>query len=300
MASRNITKAVVLLAAPLMLAACGGGAGGPGGPSFLGFSSMNAPGTTTINGIGKEVSVDTKPGIENATAVSAFTATGKTSVDITLDGKEDITAVAIKTPTTSEKWDASNSNLIENDGLLLAERNDGRSYAVAASPEALGFEYQTFGVWATSNAEETKGKIGVFSVGAESKASALPSAGTAAFKGAAGGIYTDKTGLADIVTAEATLGADFAARKVSFATTQTESLLAGSRSDLNLIGNLSYAAGSNELTGTVATAGGSMTGNADGRFYGPGAQEVGGIFALKGKAPGSLESFGGGFGAVKK
>ncbi|HET7832182.1 MAG TPA: hypothetical protein VFK88_04380 [Gallionella sp.] len=69
-------------------------------------------------------------------------------------------------------------------------------------------------------------------------------------------------------------------------------------------GTLSYTAGSNTFTGTVTTANG-MSGNATGRFYGPGIAtatankvagappEIGGTFAVMGTAGTMQGAFGG-------
>ena len=90
------------------------------------------------------------------------------------------------------------------------------------------------------------------------------------------------------------------ARTVTFNTTGT--YVSGSPSgsavpapDLNLAGTLSIAAGANKVSGTVTTVGG-MSGNANGKFYGPTANEVGGTYAVSGS---NLGSFVGGFGGKR-
>ena len=47
-------------------------------------------------------------------------------------------------------------------------------------------------------------------------------------------------------------------------------------------GTLNHAAGSNQFTGTVTATG--LSGSATGNFYGPAAQEIGGIYNLTGTA----------------
>lgn len=298
MASGNITKAVALFVAPLILAACGGGSGGPGGPggpSFVGFSSMKAPSTTSIKGIGQEVSVKDDTQI----AISPFSPVETVTADVTLDANGDITELALTTPSGKKTWNQSNSQMAEGRGILGAANNNGQESILIAAPEENGFEYQTFGAWESSDADSINGRFGAFSVGTETAGANIPTSGTATFKGAAGGIYAGADGSADIVMSEASLAVNFADRTAAFSTTGSELAQEGPRSDLDLSGTLGYSAGSNSLNGTITNAGGTMTGTADGRFYGPDAQEVGGVFALKGKAENSLETFGGSFGAKR-
>lgn len=298
MASRNIAKAVALFAAPLMLAACGGGAGGPSGPagsSFVGFSSTKAPGTTSIKGIGREASAKDDAQI----TISPFSPVETVTADLSMAANGDISELALTTSSGRKVWNRSNSQIVENQGILGAISDNGQESILVAEPEAHGFEYQTFGAWESSNATHTDGKFGAFSVGAETTGSSIPTSGTATFSGAAGGIYSDASGSADVATSDASLAVNFANRSAAFATTGTELAQEGLRPDLDLSGNLTYSPGSNILSGTVNNAAGTMSGNADGRFYGPAAQEIGGVFALKGTATNSLETFGGGFGAKR-
>ena len=97
-----------------------------------------------------------------------------------------------------------------------------------------------------------------------------------------------------------TATASFDARTVNFSTSGT--LISGapsgsaiSASDLNLSGTLAIAAGANKMSGTVTTVGG-MSGNANGKFYGPTANEVGGTYAVSGS---NLGTFVGGFGGKR-
>ena len=61
---------------------------------------------------------------------------------------------------------------------------------------------------------------------------------------------------------------------------------------LNMQGTLTYAAGSNDFSGSVSSSG--LNGNAKGRFYGPAANEAGGTFALTGSG---VQAYIGAFGA---
>jgi hypothetical protein len=65
--------------------------------------------------------------------------------------------------------------------------------------------------------------------------------------------------------------------------------------NLDMIGTLTYVAGTNYFTGNV-TATNGMTGKINGEFYGPDINEFGGTFALFSAGVGTLV---GGFGSKK-
>jgi C-lobe and N-lobe beta barrels of Tf-binding protein B len=67
---------------------------------------------------------------------------------------------------------------------------------------------------------------------------------------------------------------------------------------------LTYAAGSSQFTGPVTApgvpTGGGLAGIANGSFYGPTAQEIGGVFSLNNTVTsGSREAIVGGFGGKR-
>nr|MCH9845532.1 transferrin-binding protein-like solute binding protein [Alphaproteobacteria bacterium] len=65
---------------------------------------------------------------------------------------------------------------------------------------------------------------------------------------------------------------------------------------LNFTGNLSYAAGTNNISGTIETTGDAdnakLTGTAEARFYGPSAEELGGTFTMQNADEGYVGYFG--------
>lgn len=138
------------------------------------------------------------------------------------------------------------------------------------------------------------------SVGAPTTGSAIPTSGTAIFTGKLGGIYVDAAGN-DFVTASAlTVNADFAARTLGVSSTGTvkspDLSTTSAASNLNLSGTLAYAAGTNSFAGTL-TNGSTLSGTSTGRFYGPNAEELGGVFILK--AGSGVETYGGAYGAKR-
>jgi hypothetical protein len=169
--------------------------------------------------------------------------------------------------------------------------------AVFANPTYSGYEYQTFGAW---GAYGNGGASGAISVGNVTPLTGLPSSGTGAFVGGSSGYYIDPSNNAFLVNASMTVNVDFAGRVATFSTSNSAMTggPAGSaigNSNLDLAGNLSYGAGSTKLTGTVTTTSG-MTGPANGKFYGPVANEIGGTYAVSGSGIGSMV---GGFGGKR-
>jgi hypothetical protein len=97
--------------------------------------------------------------------------------------------------------------------------------------------------------------------------------------------------------ADVQVDADFLANDLDFQSFNTEIALDFQTytptSNLDLTGTLGYG-GSSEFGGTVITSGG-LVGEADGSFYGPNAEELGGNFLLRN----GLETYVGSFGAVR-
>jgi hypothetical protein len=89
------------------------------------------------------------------------------------------------------------------------------------------------------------------------------------------------------------------APSITFSTTNTQvvGLTAPSstgtpNAGLNLNASIGYPAGTNAFSGMVTSANG-MTGSLSGRYYGPNAEEVGGVYNLGGTAGTMMGGFGG-------
>ncbi len=134
-------------------------------------------------------------------------------------------------------------------------------------------------------------------VGAATGAASIPTAGSATYVGVTAGHQIATDGTLFGTNSNLTAVADFGARSVSLASTNTSL----KKSDLDFLGTLTYFAGSNRFTGNVTTVGGGtgsapMTGTATGLFYGPAAEEIGGTFWVAGAG---LASYGGAFGGKR-
>ena len=165
-----------------------------------------------------------------------------------------------------------------------ADGIDVTAASMIANPYAQGWNYQSFGIWNTQTMS-AGGSITSSSFGAATPASAVPSTGTASFVGKLGGIYVSPAGEASMASADVRVNADFGNRSLSFAsqgTRLTQDLKASTAApQMNLGGTLTYSPATSTFSGTLTNAGGTMSGSSTGRYYGPAAQELGGVFTVK-------------------
>jgi hypothetical protein len=188
---------------------------------------------------------------------------------------------------------------------VLFEPGEGSAFTTRAAKGMLvrpnsgteHWEYQSFGVWDLP----AQGTISALSFGAATPPSAVPTTGSATFNGKLGGLYVSPSGQGSVASATVVVNADFSQRSLNFAssgTTLTRDF--GSKTaapNLNLNGTLAYAPGTNSFSGTLTNAGGTISGTSNGRFYGPAAQELGGVFTLK--SPTGSETFTGAYGGKR-
>lgn len=294
------------------LSACGGG-GGSGGtvpttPTATPFTSWSAvPNGSTIGvpGISQEVTWTGVPVTGPVTSISTPTAvdTATSSFTETLDSSGVVTKVVITSPTGSVTFDTAAGDtigyLVMAPMISAAVNSAETSLALAADPGAQGWNYQSFGVWETGMGTGS-GRAGVMSVGAPTTGSSIPTSGTATFIGALGGMYVDATGDNFVTASNVSINANFGTRTLSLSSTGTNKspdlLTTSSAPNLNLTGTLTYSAGTNSFAGTL-TNGSTLSGTSTGRFYGPNAEELGGVFILK--AGSGVETYGGAYGAKR-
>lgn len=275
-------KRLSMLAVSLLLSACGGGGGESATP-------------LAWDGLGQEITYVYDPANKQVESIGTTPTMGNYSTRLTFDGSV-LTGVTLTTPTTTMSF-ASNEIFDVSPDIIGA--TNATSNALLANHVALGWDYQTFGVWETG-LDTTEGTFGAFSVGVTA-GTAIPTDGSATFTGKVAGSYVPSTpGAGYAVLADLTVTADFANRSLFFHTTNTVTSpdweTFTPTSGLNLLGTLNYAAGTNTFTGTV-TAGNGLTGNSTGQFYGPNAEELGGVFFLQ--DPTNSETYTGAYGASR-
>ncbi len=314
----NARPAASLLFLPLVaaLAACGGGGGGGPGPVAEGERPDPAPIVTapdvTISGPTETESItysfDT--GTQKFTSISAATAPSSggvstlgftnagTIVELTLDPGTD--AGPLKFTGFGPSGVSPLLTLAENDTHVALVPS-------GAALKALGWNYQSFGVW-EPGVETGTGTSGVVSFGRDLTAiNDIPTQGTATYKGILGGQYVSADGVDHVLYADLVATADFAARTISLRTTTTlilneADLKARTPQDVSgplaLSGALTITPGANAFSGTVTAGSGRLTGSSQGRFYGPDAAELGGVGAVQ--AGSGVESIQFAYGAKKQ
>lgn len=144
------------------------------------------------------------------------------------------------------------------------------------------YQYMAWGWWLTADYATTDPMIdtveGFFVVGKPTAPGNIPTTGTATYSGETSGQALDG----------ATFGifnatADFQNRAIAVSSTNTildqgTGTFAAPQYDFN--GTLSYAAGVNQFNGTISNSTSGMAGTATGMFYGPAAEEIGGVFEI--------------------
>ena len=171
---------------------------------------------------------------------------------------------------------------------------------------ALGWNYQTFGVWETATGSTFQ--VGAISAGVPTPGPSVPTTGpNAIFTGVANGFYVDNAGAGWFTSASMSATVDWVNRNITFATgtniaapdTRLVNISSGASTTdpgLNLSGTLNYSPGVNAFTGTVTTQNTQLSGPANGRFYGPAATEIGGTYSLTPTGGPSVQRMIGGFG----
>ena len=183
------------------------------------------------------------------------------------------------------------------DGVYAVKTTNG-AVIVMRDPAAIGWNYQTFAYY---NNPANNITHAYQSIGIETPANAMPTAGTATYNGLTTAQYV-VNGQTKQMTADVKAVADFGKKLVRFETANAHlhTLENGARKSnpedgLNIKGKASWSAG-NQFAGTVATK--NMTGTLNGKFYGANAAEIGGTYGLKNAA--NTEQLIGGYGAKRQ
>lgn len=184
-------------------------------------------------------------------------------------------------------------------GIANASSEAPTTVGLIANPYRLGWSYQSFGAWNQHSSAEAG--IGASSFGQATPATSIPTSGTAHFGGTLAGFYVSAGGARTTAAAAVNVAVDFGARSLSFASSGTEITGSGNTPvplpHLDLHGSMTYSANSASFSGSFANAGGNMQGGTQGRFYGPAAQELGGVFMVR--DTGTSESLVGAYGAKR-
>ncbi len=295
-------KHALALALIAALSGCGGGGGGGSTireVPFTSFSAVKPNETVVMTGISQTVSGSqtTMPGAVNVTSVNPDPVNiGNTTVKLTYDGSRDLAGIDISTPQSSVSFQRSQGHTVICGGINCLGSKPNTT-GEAANSFHYGWNYQSFGMW-LELVPPGSYRAGAASVGVVTPGAAVPAMGTATFTGAAQGYFFESSsGTPYITRANVTADVNFGARSIAFNTSGTVALNTnaggGSASPtLNMGGTLTYDPGSNQFAGTL-TSGNGLSGSSTGRFYGPNAEELGGVYSLSGAAGSMVGGYGG-------
>ncbi|WP_455943102.1 transferrin-binding protein-like solute binding protein [Neisseria sp.] len=185
------------------------------------------------------------------------------------------------------------------DGVYVISFDDDTKI-VLHDPSAAGWTYQTFAHYIYP-----KGHVdqGYQSLGDETAFSTLPAQGTATYTGISTAyVVTDNENRQ--LTSNVIAIVDFGLKGVRFETSnshfhtlQNDKRVSEAAENYNFKGTASWKDG-NLFSGKVSTADNRLSGNLNGKFYGPNAAEIGGTYGLKNKD--ATEHLIGGYGAKRK
>jgi hypothetical protein len=218
------------------------------------------------------------------------------SARLTYDGSRNLSAMSFAAPGSSASYSGGEINCGSGVGCTGENAN---SVALAADPNAFGWNYQSYGVWFKDTGPTTF-EVGAMSAGAVTPGSSVPLSGPGNFTGLSSGLYVDPSGVPFFTSAQVSAVVNWGGRSIAFSTSNsTVANLStngtpSSNNDLNMTGTLTYGSGSSQFTGAVNATGAGLSGNATGRFYGPAAEEMGGVYGLTGSGPSRMT---GAFGA---
>lgn len=298
-----------------LLNGCGGGGGSRDAVSipFTSWSDVNPPATVFANGVSEDADYVAPAPDYTVTELTDLGFSTDANASITYREDMTISRISITTPNGTVTWNESSGDLIDDTNPLAvrAVNSAETSFAIAVNPLPVGWDYQTFGAWQTGRGTGA-GTFGAISVGAPTAGTAIPTTNNATFVGATLGAYVDADGRDNLTAGDLKINADFGDRSLGFASTGTEIIdpVTGSSSlepGLDMSGTLTYEAGINAFSGSLASPGRTvgedvvvspMTGQTQGRFYGPNAEELGGVFAIKAAGEGA-ETYAGSYGAAR-
>jgi len=290
------TKLGLLLAstAVLTLSSCGGGGGGSSSSltqiTFSDWNSITKPSQVNLEGIATDVSYSTDAGVTKITSVTnhGVDSTATASIDYRSDNT--ISKINFVTNNANVTFNENGTDTIGDSGnVVYGYDAAGTKFVIASDPLNAGnnWNYQTFGIWETGRGTGS-GTAGAISVGVATAGSSIPTSGSATYSGHFGGASSDVNGVDVITTGGASVVADFANRSLAFSTTGSKyvSPIASSpswinKSSLDMSGTLTYSAATNSFSGSVSDSF-IGSGTANGKFYGPNAEEIGGVFSLTG------------------
>jgi hypothetical protein len=259
---------------------------------------MDAGQTVEAGGVSQSATMT----VENSGQVSTFEVNGvdasASRMRLAYGAERDPVSIGGRTAHSQIEW--SGREEVACDSIACDTANSG-GRGMIVNGEGMGWDYQSFGYW-VALAGPINSIVDVISFGRFTDPGAIPASGTASYRGVTSGLHVDAAGWPSDYAAALAAEVDFGpARSIDFSATRSMILPLGAEDvmaapELDFSGRLGITPGVNRFTGTVSTLQPSpvLSGSVDGRFYGPAAEEMGGVFTLSGSGS---ERLIGGFGA---
>lgn len=280
----------------------------PTGSSFTSWASAPSPGSYLLTGVGATTGqtgfYTFKLGpwgpvhLGDQEVVLRFDAGGELNEAYVLQSQK--TVFAAQPPTWAPPTRHSETFALGVGSLVTKELSYGDNDTLPvtnftyADPVSIGLSYQTFGWWSAAQ-WSAPDQYGSFSVGAPTASSAVPTSGTAQFAGGLSAYVVDN--VVSSVAAPVTINVDFGGRSAAFSSANFRDAQGIIYPGTALSGVLTYGSQTNALTGQLTST--AYSGPANGQFYGPAAQEIGGAFVLSPNDPSATSRVVGGFGAKR-
>jgi hypothetical protein len=268
---------------------------------FQRWSAIDPPGYVDIRGVFSEERHTTPGPAHDVTDTNTVGVNYGSVATVSFRQDGSVHAISVYTPHTEFVWIEGRGDIIEDDGALIE--------AVDAAGEVWGWvsnpmhpdndwEYQSYGTWLSGRGRE-RIRAGAGAFGRRGGTGSVPTTGSATFTGGTVGQYVDGGGRLHVTNGRVTVEADFVDRSLDFTSTGTQiGVLAGGTMtpapQLDMSGVLRFEEGRDAFGGTLMAPG--LTGTSSGRFFGPNAEELGGVFTLTGSG---LEHYSGAYGAKR-
>lgn len=176
---------------------------------------------------------------------------------------------------------------------------DGTAGTNKSSADINFLNWTAYGNWAVTDAAETSGTVGYFSAGYETPVASLPTTGTGHYTGAMTGTAFNSTGTYSLA-GNTDILVDWSSSAVTGSltgVTATNGAASQAWNDIGFTGSMSGSgfAGTASVTtlpGGTASLGAAATGSVAGQFYGPNAEEVGGVWNASDGTTSAIGSFG--------
>lgn len=298
--------ALVFLCA--FLAACGGGGGG-GAPLDVGDPVPLPPPPTndsladlTVDETFEALSVVMKfdvDGAGTASNISSNLVDQSGNATVSYDVGDDSFAISVNQGGISfaDTFAPADIDPGQSDAsFTVYSKNSDDRVLILLNPQdpELDFTYGTFGNWLDVDQAGNSLSQGYVIFGVRTPAADVPSTGTATYEGETVGSLVDAAGTIYTVTGTAQLTADFAAGTLDgdFGDAAKIDVLTDIVSPWRNF-TISTTINGNTFDGTAQTDDGVLSGTAAGGFFGPGAEEAGGVWRMIGSGEEAIGAFGG-------